>query len=59
MMVGRITFSLLARTFEAILDMTLERLIGQYSGIFLGLLTLGMRIICVSLNFGGEAKATL
>ena len=38
MMVGKTTFSLLARTFEAILDMTLKRLIGRYSGIFLGAL---------------------
>lgn len=30
MMVGGTTFNPLARTFKAILDMTLERLMGQY-----------------------------
>ena len=53
MIVGNTTFSRLATTFEEILETTLLRLMGQYSVIFFGSLTLGMRVMWVSLNFGG------
>lgn len=46
-------FSLFARALEAILEMTLFKLMDLYSVMLIGFSTFGMRRIWVSLNFGG------
>ena len=53
MICGKKVFSLLARTFEASLETTLLRVMGLYYVILVGVLTLGIRTMCVSLNYGG------
>lgn len=49
---GKRGFSL-AITFEASLETTLLRIMGLYCVILVGFLNLGIRTMCVSLNYGG------
>lgn len=52
-MLGRKRLSLFAKTFVASLEIIMLRLIGLYCVILVGFFIFGMRIMWVSLNFGG------
>lgn len=52
-MLGRKRLSLFAKTFVASLEIIMLRLIGLYYVILVGFFIFGMRIMWVSLNFGG------